>query len=90
MVPELLKLDGVKYFLSDKLNQDPVEEHIFKHRTKGGVENPGLEQYMMTERKLIVAKSKMAVAINGSLRGRTKRKIAIDIDDETTKASKKT
>eukprot|EP00111_Clytia_hemisphaerica_P018846 TCONS_00055725-protein len=58
MVPELLRMEGVKYFLSEKLNQDPVEEHFSKHRAKGGVENPQLEQYMMTERKMIVAKSK--------------------------------
>ena len=82
MVPELLELDGVEYFLSDKLNQDPVEEHFAKHRASG-VENPMLEKYMMTERKLIVAKSKMVVAINGNFRGRTKRKIVIDIDDQT-------
>ena len=83
MVPELLKLESVEYFLSDKLNQDPVEEHFSKHRARGGVENPQLEQYMLTERKMIVAKSKMVVAINGNFRGRTKRKIAIDINDKT-------
>uniref|UniRef100_A0A7M5WKZ1 Uncharacterized protein n=1 Tax=Clytia hemisphaerica TaxID=252671 RepID=A0A7M5WKZ1_9CNID len=82
MVPELLKLDGVDMFLSDKLNQDPVEEQFAKHRASS-VENPQLEWYMMTERKLIVAKSKMVVAINGNFRGRTKRKVAIEIDDLT-------
>uniref|UniRef100_A0A7M5XL33 Uncharacterized protein n=1 Tax=Clytia hemisphaerica TaxID=252671 RepID=A0A7M5XL33_9CNID len=83
MVPELLRMEGVKFFLSEKLNQDPIEEHFSKHWAKGGVENPQLEQYMMTERKMIVAKSKMIVAMNVNFRGRTKRKIVIDIDDKT-------
>ena len=29
-------MDGVKYVLSDKFNQDPPEEHFEKQRARGG------------------------------------------------------
>jgi len=89
LVPALLQLDGVEYFLSDKLNQDPVEEHFSKQRSRcGGVDNPNLEQYMYTERKLVVAKSDLVMSLRGNTRGRVRDR-QIDLDDNRTLPKKK-
>ena len=46
LVKKLLTLDGVNYFLSDKLNQDPLEEHFGRQHICGGAsDNATLEQY---------------------------------------------
>lgn len=83
-------MEGVSYFLSDKLNQDPVEEHFSRHRTRGGgVDNPTLEQYMLMERKLVVAKSDLVVSLRGNTRGRLKNKAVVDVTDERTLPKKK-
>lgn len=83
-------MEGVNYFLSDKLNQDPVEEHFSRHRTRGGgVDNPTLEQYMLMERKLVVAKSELVVSLRGNTRGRLKNKTVVDVTDERTLPKKK-
>ena len=74
-------MEGVKYVLSDKFNQDPLEEHFGKQRARGGgIENPSLEQYMYNERKIIVSKSDMV--IKGNTRGRKGKKTTIDINDK--------
>lgn len=42
----LVSMDGVSYFLSDKLNQDPIEEFFSKQRDAGGHhDNPSAEQF---------------------------------------------
>ena len=57
LVKKFLTLDGVSYFLSNKLNQDPLEEHFGRQRACGGAnDNPTLEQYAQNEKKLLVAK----------------------------------
>jgi len=88
LVPQLLSLEGVDYILSDKFNQDPLEEHFGKQRSRG-IENPSLEQYMYNERKILVSKSDMI--IKGNTRGRKNRTVEIDITDdrEMPKRSKK-
>ena len=46
LVKKLLTLDGVSYFLSDNLNQDPLEEHFGRQHICGGAsDNATLEQY---------------------------------------------
>ena len=60
LVKKLLTLDGVSYFLSDKLNQDPLEGHCGRQRICGGAsDNPTLEQYAQNEKKILVAKSEI-------------------------------
>ena len=63
----------VKYLLSEKFNQDPVEEHFGRHRARG-VENPTVESYMHDEKKIIVAKSEMINIAAGNTRGKIKQK----------------
>ena len=73
LVPDLLSIDGIKYVLTDKFNQDPFEEHFGKQRSRGGgIENPSLEQYMYNERKILLSKSDMV--IKGNTRGKTREK----------------
>ena len=80
----LLMIDGVNYFLSDKLNQDPLEEHFGKQRMRGGgSDNPTLEDYGRNERKIILAKSDMIRVMRGNTRGRDREQAKIDIHDET-------
>lgn len=72
------------YFLSDKLNQDPVEEHFGKQRMRGGgSDNPTLEEYGQNERKILVAKSDMIRVMRGNTRGRQQIDTEIDITDMT-------
>lgn len=82
LVPLLLEQPGVVFFLSDKLNQDPIEEHFSKQRMRGGgIDNPSLEQFMLNERKIIVAKSDMILAMRGNTRGRIRENTKIQITD---------
>jgi hypothetical protein len=90
LIPELLRKDGIQYVLSEKLNQDPLEEHFGKQRMRGGAnENPSLEQHMYNERKIIVAKSDMITSMRGNTRGRLREKTDIDIHDESTLPKRK-
>ena len=79
----VLEKYGVEFFLSDKLNQDPAEEHFGRIRGAGGSsENPTLEQYGYRNRKIVVAKSEMIQTTKGNTRGRVRENINIDIHDE--------
>ena len=81
---KLLTLDGVSYFLSDKLNQDPLEEHFGRQRACGGAnDNPTLEQYAQNEKKLLVAKSESIRVMRRNTRGRQGDGKQIDIHDNT-------
>ena len=81
LIPELLRIDGVNYVLTDRFNQDPLEEHFGKQRTRGGgVDNPTILQYMYNERKIIVSKSDMI--IKGNTRGRKRDAVVIDTTDQ--------
>lgn len=79
MVPDLLCQEGISYILSDRFNQDPLEEHFGKQRSRG-VENPMLEQYMYNERKILVSKSDMI--IKGNTRGKRRTNVDLDVNDE--------
>ena len=68
--------------LTDKFNQDPLEEHFSKQRgSLGGNENPDAIQYGETERKLQAAKLDSIRVMRGNTSGRKSEKI--DIHDET-------
>ena len=56
----VFKKYGVDFFLSDKLNQDSIEEHLGRIRSAGGAsDNPTLEQYRYRNKKIIAAKSEL-------------------------------
>ena len=67
----LLNKDGVKFFLSEKLSQDPFEEYFSKQQAKGGAdENPTLETFSRNFLDLNVARDKLVRVVNGNTRGR--------------------
>ena len=69
-------MEGVKYVLSDKFNQDPPEEHFEKQRARGGgIKKLFLKQYIYNERKIIVSKPDMI--IKGNTRGRKDKKVSL-------------
>ena len=48
-------MDGAKFFHSDKINQDPLEEHFGHIRMRGGgSENPTQEMFGLMNRKIVV------------------------------------
>ena len=52
---KLLTLDVMNYFLSDKLNQNPLEEHFGRQRGCGGASNNRTpEQNTPNENKILV------------------------------------
>ena len=82
LVPELLEIAGEDgYFLSDKLNQDPCEEHFGHIRMGGGSnQNPDALQYGYRSRKALVGKAE-TVRIMGNTRGKKRKGLQISIDD---------
>ena len=73
-------MDGVDIFLSDKLNQDPLEEHFGMVRSGGGAsENPTQERFGQMNRKIVLVKSDMIQVTRGNTRERVRENVAIDI-----------
>ena len=82
LAKQLLSEDGVDYVLSDKSNQDPLEEHFGKQRARGDLnKNPNLKKYTDNEKKLLVAKSEIIRVMRKNTRGRQEKQ-TIDITDD--------
>ena len=76
-------MDGVDIFLSDKLNQDPLEEHFRMVRSGGGAsDNPTQERFGQMNRKIVLVKSDMIQVTRVNTRGRVRENVAIDIHDK--------
>lgn len=44
--PKILKMDGVRYLLSEVFSQDPLEAYFSRQRHKGGsCDNPTVQQF---------------------------------------------
>ena len=70
LVPELLSLEDANYFLSEKLNQDTLEEHFGKQRIRvGSMDNPSMQQYMYNERNIIAAQSETITSMHRNTHG---------------------
>ena len=64
-------MDDVDIFLSDKLNQDPLEEHYGMVRSRvGASDNPTQERFGQMNRKMVFVKSDMIQVTRGNTRGR--------------------
>lgn len=76
LVPIILKIPGVSFFLSDKLNQDPLENFFGCVRQRGGVnDNPTIHEAMQSTQTLrVINLIKMDACVRGNCRGRSKRK----------------
>ena len=76
-------MDSVDILLSDKLNQDPLEEHFGMVRSGGGAsDNPTQERFGQMNRKIVLVKSDMIQVTRGNTRGRVRENVAIDVHDE--------
>ena len=50
LVKYLLNYPGMRFVLSERFNQDPIESHFGKHRQmKGGNDNPTVAQFNQNE-----------------------------------------
>ena len=88
LTKELLLEPGVKYFLSAKLNQDPLEEYFSKQRNMGGNnEAPTALQFGYNYLKLIVTGSQ---AVQAAGRGNIEVVNKIDVSDEKMPRRKRT
>ena len=68
-MPHLLESGG-QFVLSDKFNQDSLEQHFGRQGMKLGCnENPMLSGYMYNELKLQVAKTNTVKIMKGNTRG---------------------
>ena len=76
-------MDGVDIFLSDKLNQDPLEEHFRMVRSGGGAsDNPTQERFGQMNRNIVLVKSDMIEVTRCNTRGRVRENVAIDVHDK--------
>ncbi|XP_078610651.1 uncharacterized protein LOC144881434 isoform X2 [Branchiostoma floridae x Branchiostoma japonicum] len=79
----LLQEDGVKYFLSEKLTQDPLEQHFAKQRGRCGAnEHPTLLEYGRNEINIHVSGAMLASVRAGNYMGRA-NDVQIDFNDDT-------
>ena len=72
----------MKFLLSEKFSQDPLEEHFGRQRRRGGSnDNPNLAEYGQQEMRLNVMGENMIRNIKGNTRGKDKEDCKIDIND---------
>ncbi len=80
LVPIILKIPGVSFFLSDKLNQDPLEKYFGSLRQRGSVNtNPTIMEAMKSTQALRVVNTvRMDSRIKGNCRGRSAKRFSYD------------
>ena len=79
LVPYLLSMNGAKFPLSDKINQDPLEEHFEHIRMRGGgSEIPTQEMFVLMVRKIVVIKSDLLQVFRGSTLVRMRNEVNIE------------
>ena len=87
----MLNGDGVKFLLSEKLSQDPLEEYFRKQRGKSGADkNPTLDTFNRNFLGLNVAGDELVRVVNGNTRGRQRKIRQLDIQDIRRLPTKKT
>ena len=76
--PRLLLLKGVKFLLSERFNQDPLEIYFSKQRMRcGRGDNPSVKQFLDTAQALSASKTLTL----GNCSNIQKRKIEHDIKE---------
>jgi hypothetical protein len=84
IIPFLLKVKGVRYVLTEKFCQDPLESFFGKQRMKGGSnDNPNVATFLKNTSSLRVQGSVAMKPIRGNCRrGRGKENMNdIEVDD---------
>ena len=80
---ELFAEEGVSYILSEKLSQDPLEEHFAFHRRIGGTsENPMLDTFQRQEVAANLVKNELISGLKGNTQGRPDTRDPISVADE--------
>ena len=83
MCKELFEEDGVTYILSEKLSQDPLEEHFAWHRRVGGTsENPMLDVFQRQEVAANLVKCELISGLKGNTQGRPDTKEPVSVENE--------
>ena len=67
LVRYLLNYPGMRFVLSERFNQDPIESHFGKHRQmKGGNDNPKVAQFNQNESALRLLGSQALAPVSGN------------------------
>ena len=86
----LLQEDGVRYILSEKFCQDPLEEHFARHRRSAGCnENTNYDVFQRQEVAFNLVKSELIGDLRGNTQGRPDIRPAIDVNDTHLPKQKK-
>ena len=83
MCKELFEEDGVTYILSEKLSQDPLEEHFAWYRRVGGTnENPMLDVFQRQEVAANLVECELISGLKGNIQGRPDTREPVSVEDE--------
>jgi len=78
----LLKLPGVKYLLSERFCQDPLEEFFSQQRAQGRRnDNPTASEFKKTTVSIRIQASTATDPLHGNCRGRKRAREKVIIDD---------
>ena len=87
LVPFILKIPGVNFFLSERLSQDPLEKFFGCQRQRGHTnENPSCADFLKNTQALRVINSVVGHVPRGNCRG---RKNDCTIEEENTPLPKR-
>ena len=82
LVPDLFRISGVKVFLSERVNQDPLEKHFGRLRQHGRTnQNPTVQESLKSTQTLRVIDSVWVDDITGNCRGRIQKRKFQAVDD---------
>ena len=87
LVDYIFKVPGVKFFLSERLSQDPLENFFSCQRQRGRTsENPNVQEFCKNTQALRVVNSVCGTVAKGNCRG---RKQSIDLEKENKPLAKR-
>ena len=91
LVPQLFAIPGVKVFLSERINQDPLEKFFGCQRQRGGRnENPTVAEFYKNTQALRVINSFCVGPVKGNCRNQTTEQgRKTDCDKENTPLPKR-
>ena len=82
MIPFLLNVKGVRYVLTERFCQDPLESFFGKQRMKGGAnDNPNVATFLKNTSTLRVQGSVAMKPLRGNCRRGKKNIRDIEVDD---------
>ncbi len=82
LIEDLFADIQVTSFLSQRIQQDPLEKYFGKQRQRGRVnENPTVSEYLKNEQALRVISSINLDVVKGNTRGTNKRRLEVEPED---------